>query len=154
MIRTITCVNQFNMKGVFSEGSFGPFLLSDVDGLYQMASTINVMSNTMTDGASYQSAILPKRNIVLTLKDISDYTSHRAFLNSVFVPKSMSTLYLDEGDEHRKIDYYVEKVTSDGINAYRTYQISLICPDPYFYDLNDSFVTMSSFIPEIGRAHV
>ena len=153
MTRVITCVNQYNMKGVFSEGAFGPFLLADVDGLYEMASTVNLMSNSMLDGASFQSTVLPKRNIVLTLKDISDFTSHRAFLNTLFVPKSKGTLYFDEGNEHRKIDYYVEKVTSDGINAYRTIQVSLICPDPYFYDLYDTSFTMSSFMPSFSFRH-
>lgn len=153
MNRVITCVNRYNMKGIFSERAFGPFLLADADGLYEMVSTVNVMSNTMTDGASYQSAILPNRNIVLTLKDISDYTSHRTFLNELFVPKSMGTLYLDDGDEHRKIDYYVEKVASDGIDAYRTYQVSLLCPDPYFYDLDDSVAMMAEFLPSFHFAH-
>ena len=150
--RVITCENQFNIKGIFSEGSF-PFLLSGADGLYEMAASVNLSSNTMNDGATYHSSVLKKRNIVLTLVDISNRFEHRAFLNDLFVPKSLGILTFNEGEEHRKIEYYVESVKASGLNAYQTYQISLICPDPYFYDLDESMVTMSSFLPSFSFPH-
>lgn len=150
--RVITCENQFNIKGIFSEKSF-PFLLSDADGLYQMAATVNMSSNTMNDGAFYHSSALKSRNIVLTLSDVGDHTEHRAFLNELFIPKSSGVLTLDEGSKHRKIEYYVEKVASDGIDAYRTYQVSLLCPDPYFYDLDDSVAMMAEFLPSFHFVH-
>lgn len=150
--RVITCENQFNIKGIFSERSF-PFLLSDADGLYQMAASVNLSSNTMNDGAVYHSSALKKRNIVLTLSDVGDHTEHRAFLNELFVPKSSGVLTLDEGSEHRKIEYYVESIKSSGLDAYRIYQVSLICPDPYFYDLYDSEVTMATFLPSFYFTH-
>ncbi len=150
--RVITCENQFNIKGIFSERSF-PYLLSDADGLYEMAASVNLSSNTMNDGAVYHSSVLKKRNIVLTLSDVGDHTEHRALLNELFVPKSSGILTLDEGNEHRKIEYYVESMKSTGLDAYRSYTISLICPDPYFYDLEDSEVTMSSFLPSFYFTH-
>ena len=100
---------------------------------------VNTSSNTGVDGSVYHSSALKQRNIVLTLKDIGNYVENRAFLNALFEEKTFGELLIRDG--------------SEGINAYRTHQVSLICPDPYFYDLYDTSFTMSSFMPSFSFKH-
>ena len=153
-MRTITCINTAeNIKGVFGEEEFSPFLLEDASGIYEQSAQVNITENTLTDGATYQSSVLQSRNIVLSLRDLNDHLANRQFLLSLFPPKSKGTLIFRDGDEERQTDYYVEKLTSDGIYSARRYQISLICPDPYFYDLEDYSVTLAAFVPNFTFTH-
>lgn len=153
-MRTITCINTAeNIRGVFGEDDFTPFLLEDAAGIYEQSAKVNITENTLTDGATYQSSVLQSRNIVLSLRDLNDHLVNRQFLLSLFPPKSKGTLIFRDGDEERQTDYYVEKLTSDGIYSARRYQISLICPDPYFYDLEDYSVTLAAFVPNFTFAH-
>ncbi len=152
-MRSVTCINKNGISCTFGEGGFSPFLLADADGIYSKAMNVNTSSNTGVDGSVYHSSSLKQRNIVLTLKDIGNYVENRAFLNALFEEKTLGELLIRDGSEERKIEYIVEKVTSDGINAYRTHQVSLICPDPYFYDLYDTSFTMSSFMPSFFFKH-
>ena len=153
-MRTITCINTAeNIKGVFGEEEFSPFLLEDASGIYEQSAQVNITENTLTDGATYQSSVLQSRNIVLSLRDLNDHLANRQFLLSLFPPKSKGTLIFRDGDEERQTDYYVEKLTSDGIYSARSYQISLICPDPYFYDLEDYSVALAAFVPNFTFAH-
>ena len=153
-MRTITCINTAeNIKGVFGEEEFSPFLLEDASGIYEQSAQVNITENTLTDGATYQSSVLQSRNIVLSLRDLNDHLANRQFLLSLFPPKSKGTLIFRDGEEERQTDYYVEKLTSDGIYSARSYQISLICPDPYFYDLEDYSVTLAAFVPNFTFTH-
>lgn len=152
-MRSITCTNKSGISCTFGEGGFSPFLLAAADGLYSKLMNVNTSSTTGVDGSVYHSSSLKQRNIVLSLKDIGNYAENRDFLNMLFEEKTFGELlFRDEGKE-RKIDYIVEKVTSDGDNAYRTHQVSLICPDPYFYDLYDHIFMMAAFVPAFSFAH-
>ena len=153
-MRTITCINTAeNIRGVFGEDDFTPFLLEDAAGIYEQSAKVNITENTLTDGSTYQSSVLQSRNIVLSLRDLNDHLANRQFLLSLFPPKSKGTLIFRDGEEERQTDYYVEKLTSDGIYSARRYQISLICPDPYFYDLEDYSVTLAAFVPNFTFTH-
>ena len=151
--RSITCTNQNNISCLFKEGVFSPFLLEKAEGLYEMSAGINTSDNGVMDGATYHSSFLKKRNIVLYLRDLNNFKSNREFLNELFIPKSKGTLYFQEEDEERVISYYVEHVTSNGTGYARIYQVSLICPDPYFYDRYDTQITMAAFLPSFTFPH-
>lgn len=153
-MRSVTCINKNGISCTFGEGGFSPFLLADADGLYSKTMNVNTSSNTGVDGSVYHSSAWKQRNIVLTLKDIGNYVENRAFLNALFEEKTFGELLIRDGSEERKIEYIVEKVTSDGSKSYRTHQVSLICPDPYFYDLYDHSFMMAAFVPAFSFAHV
>lgn len=152
-MRSITCTNKSGISCTFGEGGFSPFLLAGADGLYSKLMDVNTSSTTGVDGSVYHSSSLKQRNIVLSLKDIGNYSENRDFLNMLFEEKTFGELLIRDEGKERKIEYIVEKVTSDGDNAYRTHQVSLICPDPYFYDLYDHSFMMAAFVPAFSFAH-
>lgn len=145
--RIIRCINEDGFFLDFTEHGFGPFLLTDADGLYESKNTVYVSENSMIDGATYQGSVAKQRNIELTLTDIGDYVANRNALNRLFKEKSKGTLIFWEADANpRKIDYYVEKFNSSGEDPFREHEISLICPDPFFYDIDASTEEMASWV--------
>ena len=145
--RIIRCINEDGFFLDFTERGFGPFLLTDADGLYESKNTVYVSENSMIDGATYQGSVAKYRDIELTLTDIGDYVANRNALNRLFKEKSKGTLIFWEGDASpRKIDYYVEKFNSSGEDPFREHEISLICPDPFFYDIDGSEEAMASWV--------
>jgi hypothetical protein len=145
--RTIRCTNEDGFFLDFTERGFGPFLLVDADGLYEAKNKVYVSENSMIDGAVYQGSVAEYRNIVLHLTDVDKYVDNRDALNRLFKEKSVGTLTFWEADAApRKIDYYVESLNSTGEDPYREHQVSLICPDPFFYDINASSEQMASWV--------
>ena len=145
--RIIRCINEDGFFLDFTERGFGPFLLTDADGLYESKNTVYVSENSMIDGATYQGSVAKYRDIELTLTDIGDYVANRNALNRLFKEKSKGTLIFWEADASpRKIDYYVEKFNSSGEDPFREHEISLICPDPFFYDVDASTEEMASWV--------
>lgn len=82
-----------------------------------------------------------------------DYVSHRSLLDKVFKEGELGRLSFVEDVEERVIDYYVEKVTGTGANPSRTHTISLICPDPFFYDPYDTRVYLAQIIADFQFTH-
>ena len=145
--RVIRCINEDGFSLDFTESGFGPFLLSDAEGLYESKNTVYLSENSMIDGATYQGSVAKYRDIELTLTDVGNYPENRDALNRLFKEKSKGTLIFWEADASpRKIDYYVEKCNSSGEDPFREHEISLICPDPFFYDLDASSEEMASWV--------
>lgn len=144
--RKVICTNEDGFTLEFDEKGFKPFLLAGIDGVYDTKNKVYVSENSMIDGAVYQGSVAEYRNIVLTLRDINNYPENRNALNRLFKEKSKGTLIFLEADASpRKIDYYVESLESDESHQARTHEVSLICPDPFFYDIDGSSEDMASW---------
>lgn len=145
--RIINCTNEDGFSLTFNETGFNPFLLAGIDGIYDSKNNVYVSENSMIDGAVYQGSVAEHRNIVLHLKDLEDFPENRNALNRLFKEKSKGTLIFWEADaDPRKIEYYVESLESTENHDVRLHDISLICPDPFFYDLDASSEEMASWV--------
>lgn len=139
----IVCENQRGEQVTF--GYSDPCWINSIDGL---GSDFNVYTtkNSGQDGEDYNGSDAAKRNIVITL-DIKkiNFLVQRNLLYSFFQKDSLGTLYYYEDDVAKKIGYYVEKVTPSGTDndMVRHLAISLICPDPKFYDLSEEITTLA-----------
>ena len=139
----IICENSKGEKSTF--GWFPPLWLASVDGL---GTDYNVYTskNSGQDGENYNGSDAKMRNILIALDvDKADFLAQRNRLYSFFQPRSSGVLYYYEGDEAKKIAYYVEKVEPGGTDndPTRTLTISLICPDPKFYALEDQLTQLA-----------
>ncbi|MBQ1469432.1 MAG: phage tail family protein [Schwartzia sp.] len=147
--RKIRCTNEDGFFLEFDETEFSPFFLAGIDGIYTAKNKVYISENSMIDGAVYQGSVSEYRNIVLHLIDKSkgEYTENRDALNRLFKEKAPGTLVFWEGTaEPRKIEYYVESVDSDEKYMPRKHTVSLICPDPFFYDIEGSDESMASWV--------
>lgn len=151
--RTITCSNANGFSMTFGETALSPFLLVSASGCYSAENNVTISENTMTDGGAYQGSIAKIRNIVLTLKDNSNHVYNRNLLDALFKAGEPGTLVFMEDTNERQIEYYVESVNSTGEYGARTYTVSLLCPDPFFYAMSDITVTLAEWIGNFEFEH-
>lgn len=146
-MRTAKCTNIDGISLEFRKDDFTPWLLTDVDGIYTIDTNVYTSDNTMVDGATYQGSTVKKRNIVLTMMDKGDHKHNRELLYTVFKPKSPGVFTYEEGEEVRTIDYYVENVVPGQTSGLHwSFTVSLICPDPFFTDTQDTSVLVAGWI--------
>lgn len=151
--RSITCSNADGVTVSFGERGLSPFLLVNADGCYYIDNNVTISENTMSDGGAYQGSVARIRNIVLTVQDLTNHVYNRNLLAALFKSGEPGTLIFQEDAQQRKIDYYVESVNSTGQSGVRTYTISLLCPDPFFYAMEDVTVYMAAWIPNFKFIH-
>lgn len=151
--RTITCSNADGMSIVFGETNLSPFLLVEASGCYTADNNVTISENTMTDGGAYQGSVAKIRNIVLTLKDNSNHVYNRNLLDALFKAGQAGNLVFKEDENERQIDYYVESVDSTGQSGARTYTVSLLCPDPFFYAMSDVVVILAEWVGNFEFQH-
>ena len=151
--RTITCSNQDGVSVTFGERTMNPFLLEDAEGCYTVENNVTISENTMSDGGVYQGSVAKIRNIILTLRDYLDNVYNRNLINALFKSGEIGTLVFKEEDNERKIEYVVETINSTGNYGSRTYTVSLLCPDPFFYAMSDITVYMASWVANFEFIH-
>jgi len=155
MGRSITCDNHKGYRMTFNTDGFTPFVLANVDGLYLSENNVTVSDNTMTDGGTYQGSVKKKRNIVLTLMDAPNNVynqRNRDALYILFAEASLGTLTYEENGVKRKIDYYVEKIYKTSLDS-KVITISLVCADPFLYDVEGSTVQMANWEADFEFVH-
>ena len=147
MIKSLTIKNPYGhkVKIVLSdtEPSHGLFIKS-IDGLGPAKANINTARLATTDGSYFNSSLLESRNIVI--KMLFDFTSltsvEEARLNTYkYLPIKRNVELLIETDNRKvKTVGYVESNEPDIFSSDESNQISIICPDPYLYDIKDGSV--------------
>lgn len=151
-MKEIKCENNAGQSIIFTY-DFTPLHLVSVDGIYKVESNIYMTDNTMIDGSTYQGSTIAKRNIVITAEMKDNYQNNRNLLYKVFKPKEKGTMTYTENDESRQIEYVVEDMEITEKGVVRTATISLLCPDPYFKDLDNIEINMTSWIPMFEWDH-
>ena len=87
-----------NSKNVQLELSeYNGFALTDVQGLSPAPSNVNITKTAGGDGSIFNSAMIPQRNIVLTLYVLPNIEAHRNALYAFFAPNSVITLLISTG---------------------------------------------------------
>lgn len=159
--RVITCTNvKENISLTLRRTSASPWYLSSYSGLYDNDFDVSTSENSSVDGSTYQDSRIGQRNIVLTISNRDKHRDGRYLLQRIFAVRTLGTLQYDDGDEKRIISYYPEKIdfANKGVRSDSsglvTATVSLICPDPYFYDLYDHSFMMAAFVPAFSFAHV
>lgn len=145
--RKIYCRNEDGVEVTFDYDDRSAFFLESVDGVMSVSNKVTTSENTTVDGSTYQGSVTIQRNIVITAHISKDHVYNRNMLYKCFKPKTNGVLTYTEEDEKRIIDYVVESVEVNERGVVRNATISLICPDPFFKDEEDTVVTMAGWQP-------
>lgn len=125
-----------NDKGeVLNLSGSDKYTVYKIDGLTPPKATINSSVNTTSDGSNINSVRLENRNIVLYTTINGNVEVNRINLYKYFPPKKTITLYFSNGTRNVYIEGTVELIESDLFTNRQIAQISLICPKPYFKDI-------------------
>ena len=124
------------------------FLISKIDGLGPVESTIHTTELSTMDGSIYAGARSPERNIVFNLAMYgNDVETLRHRLYEMFPIKQPVTMEFRTDNRTSKITGYVEKNTPEIFTNIETTQVSVICPDPWFSTIDNQLVEFSASYP-------
>lgn len=111
-------------------------LLTSMTGLGPVKADINTMELVTSDGSLYNSARVGERNIVLKFLFTGDIESTRHLTYKYFPEKKPLELIIDTTNRSLKTIGYVESNEPDIFSDKESANISILCPDPYFYSLS------------------
>ena len=111
-----------------------------IDGLTPPRATISTSANATMDGSSINNARVEKRNVVIYATINGNVESKRINLYKYFPVKRMVKLYFTNGTRETVIEGIVELIECNPFSKKQVVQISIICPQPYFKNV-DNFVT-------------
>lgn len=153
MIKAITVTNYLgdSIRLELMKPEKSGFVIQSITGLGPGKANINTSNLSTSDGAIYNSARLPSRNIVISIKYLWKNTIEEARqLSYKYFPiKRSVTLLIETDNRNAMIDGYVESNDPDIFSKEEGSDISIICPDPFFYDANEKTITSFSTIEGI-----
>ena len=114
------------------------YAVTDVQGLAPAMANINTTPTAGSDGSLFNSAMIPQRNIVITVHILPDIEAHRQALYAFLAPKRQITLYLKDGVRQAHIGGRVESFEGTFYTADEVFSVSIICTEPYFLDDTDT----------------
>jgi predicted phage tail component-like protein len=119
------------------------YIVYRVDGLTPPPATINSSVNATVDGSTINSTKLEDRNIVIYAALRGNIEASRLRLYEYFPSKKTVTLYFKNGSRDVYISGVVETFECSQFGNPQVAQISIICPDPYFKDVDTLEVSLS-----------
>lgn len=119
------------------------FLVRSVSGLEPVKASINTTEIATNDGALYNSARLGQRNIIFDIvfydnvdKDSIEDVRHKSY--KYFPLKKPLEILIETDSRCAKTVGYVESNEPNIFSSQESTQISVICPDPYFYSAGEN----------------
>lgn len=113
------------------------YQIINIMGLTPPSAQINTSKIAGQDGSKFNSSTLNERNIVITVKLNGDVEHNRINLYSFFRNKEWCKFYYKNGTRNVYIEGYVESLDGDLFTDNETMQISILCPNPYFKDIDE-----------------
>lgn len=139
----IVCENSYGQK-INLEHKF-PYFLEETSGLHEKTSELYSTKSAFGDGEFYVGRSKNKRNIVIYGYFKDKFVERKQFLYSIFPDDDEGTLYYYEDDFSAKTKYRVEKVNIDNAGSIRRFVVSLICFNPYFCEIAENKISLSSW---------
>ena len=110
------------------------YMASEIDGLYPPSGTISTSTYAGMDGSYLNNAFIEKRNIVISFEMRGvNIENRRHALYRVVKPSRYIKILYKTANIDVYAEGYVETCTVNNFGGNVSGQISIICPDPYFY---------------------
>lgn len=126
------------------------FLIKSITGLGPVKANVNTTEVATNDGSMFNSARLSQRNIVIQLAFMhsiygEDIEEVRQKLYKYFPIKKNVELIIETDNRYVRTTGYVESNEPDIFSKQEGSQISIICPDPYFYSASEDGNNVTDF---------
>ena len=147
MIKSFTVTNYLgdSIKLSLTEPEKTGFAILSVTGLNPPKANINTTDMASIDGSQYNSARLDKRNIVFTILFVDSDTEsiedvrHKSY--KYFPTKKNLDIMIETDRRCVRTTGYVESNEALIFSEQVGTTISVVCPDPYFYDADEPVIT-------------
>ena len=151
MIDSFTVTNQLgeSLEVILREPEKSGLYVESIEGLGPVKASINTTDLALADGALFNSARLSTRNIVITLGMLFDPTVEDARQKAYrfFPVKSKVTLRFNTDRRTVMTVGYVESNDPNIFSKDEMTQVSIICPDPFFYAVTRSLASFYDAAP-------
>lgn len=126
------------------------FLIKSITGLGPAKANVNTTEVSTNDGSLFNSARLSQRNIVLDMVFINTVYGEsiedlRQKSYKYFPLKKSVELTIETDNRYVKTTGYVESNEPNIFSSQEGTQISIICPDPYFYSAREDGNNVTNF---------
>lgn len=136
MIKSITVTNYLgeSIKLTLARPEESGFVVKSITGLGPGTATVNTTEIVTNDGGLFNSARLPKRNIVISLGYLwkGSIEDVRQLSYKYFPIKSKVKLLIETDNRKAEIEGYVETNDPTIFSNAEGSDISIVCPYPYF----------------------
>ena len=134
-----------NAKGNRLRLSNNPnYSLISITGLEPASANINTAVNASFDGSTFKSARLENRNIVIMLAIENAVETNRIELYKFIKVKDEITVFYSNSTRDVYIKGYVESMSIGFFDMKQAVQISVICPNPFFKNAEETQENFSS----------
>lgn len=124
---------------VLSDPEASGVMISNITGLGAEEASIYTTDLASIDGALYNSSRLPQREINITVlpltTDDGSVEQHRLEIYKFFPIKQKITLVFETETRLAEITGYVKTNQPEIFSNQSSVSITVVCPDPYFYDI-------------------
>lgn len=120
------------------------YYVINIEGLNPTTATINTNKIGVSDGEHYNCSYVNARNIVLYIVpkyNTNTIEANRLFLYQYFRPKHKVRLYFKHSYRDVYIDGYVETFEVSLYSQRQQFQVSILCPQPYFKSISQTTVS-------------
>lgn len=151
MINSFIVTNHLgeSLELVLADPDSSGLAILSVTGLGQVQADVNLTDLAGSDFHSVNSAKLTKRNIVFKVKYWgNDIEKSRHIADKAFPVKRNVTIQVNTDYRQLVTTGIVEKNEPDIFNKSTTGQISVLCPDPFLYTIDDSIVPFGGIEPK------
>ena len=150
MINSITVTNHrgesltIDLRNPWEAG----LAVMEIDGLHPPDANINATDLSTKDGSVFNSARIPRRNIVIRMKilDLMTVEEARHILYKYFPIKKKIRLAIDTDTRDVYTEGYVETNKVEIFSNFETASVSIVCTDPYFYAINNQSTALNDIV--------
>lgn len=121
-------------------------VITRIDGLTPPNASIVTTNVAAHDGSKYNSAKVEQRNIVIYLRLTNEVEKTRILLYKYFRIKQYCKIYYTNESRDVYCEGYVEAFENDRFVMNNEVQISIICPSPWFKELDEIVFNMSQVL--------
>lgn len=152
MIKRVVVTNDIGDK--ISIDLYNPydtgFIIRSISGLGSPDADVNITDIITRDGGVYNSSRMNQRNIVFDILFTRTRTGEsietiRQKTYKYFPVKRKISLLIETDNRMVTISGYVESNEPDIFSSNESTKISIICPDPYFYDAKNGGDSVTTF---------
>lgn len=120
------------------------YAITSISGLNPAPANINTSKLATSDGSLLNSTFVKERNIVITIYIMQEIEKNRIALYKFFRPKQYIKLYYSNDSRDVFIEGYVETFEGDFFTKSENFQISIICPFPFFKSTEESVIVLTN----------
>lgn len=141
-----------NIKGAVLEltDNEEDYQIANIEGITPPNANINTSTYANGDGSAFNSSKIPNREIVITVYINGDVSQNRLKLYKYFRNKQWCKIYYEDDNRNVFIEGYVQTFEVPIFVQKQVAQISILCPDPYFKDINTIVQSISKTIKKFS----